>query len=263
MNRSRKLPLALLAVGLLNGTLAQAALYDRGGGLVYDDVLNITWLGDANYAKTSGYDSNGLMTWANAKTWAENLVYHDSVRGVDYSDWRLPGMIDTGRAGCNWAYAGTDCGYNVQTVGNGQVYSELAHMYYNNMGFKGRFSTAGDWQVDSGIFRDGSAQGERSGLGPYNLDPNGAINHLQAYVYWLDTDFGDGSGAAWRFATGWGEQHGNAKASEHFAWAVRTGDVAAVQSPVPEPGSSALLLAGLGVLSLVAKRRRTTRISRR
>ena len=31
-----------------------AALYDRGEGLIYDDVLDITWLQDANYAMTSG-----------------------------------------------------------------------------------------------------------------------------------------------------------------------------------------------------------------
>ena len=29
---------------------ATAALYDRGNGLIYDDVLDITWLQDANYA---------------------------------------------------------------------------------------------------------------------------------------------------------------------------------------------------------------------
>ena len=32
---------------------SQAALYDRGNGLIYDDVLDITWLQDANYAKTT------------------------------------------------------------------------------------------------------------------------------------------------------------------------------------------------------------------
>ncbi|NNF16437.1 MAG: hypothetical protein HKN70_06795 [Gammaproteobacteria bacterium] len=31
-----------------------AALHDRGNGLIYDDVLDITWLQDANYALTSG-----------------------------------------------------------------------------------------------------------------------------------------------------------------------------------------------------------------
>ena len=41
---------------------SHAALYDRGNGLIYDDVLNITWMQDANYAKTSGYDPDGAMT---------------------------------------------------------------------------------------------------------------------------------------------------------------------------------------------------------
>lgn len=43
---------------------AQASLIDRGGGLIYDSNLNVTWLQDANYAKTSGYHVSGAMTWS-------------------------------------------------------------------------------------------------------------------------------------------------------------------------------------------------------
>ena len=75
-----------------------AALYDRGSGLIYDDVLDITWLQDANYAQTSGYDVqditwlqtinqaddiNGRMTWSEANSWAAQLEYGG------YDDWRL------------------------------------------------------------------------------------------------------------------------------------------------------------------------------
>ena len=42
---------------------SHAALYDRGNGLIYDDVLNITWMQDANYAQTSGYEADGQMAW--------------------------------------------------------------------------------------------------------------------------------------------------------------------------------------------------------
>jgi len=91
---------ALLATGLVFGSTAQAALIDRGSGLIYDTDLNITWLQDANYAKTSGYDGDGLMNWTSAKSWAENLVYHDSVRNINYSDWRLP----TTRPGYGYGY---------------------------------------------------------------------------------------------------------------------------------------------------------------
>ena len=43
-------------------TISEAALIDRGNGLLYDPDLDITWLADGNYAKTSGYDDDGKMT---------------------------------------------------------------------------------------------------------------------------------------------------------------------------------------------------------
>ncbi|MCP4001697.1 MAG: DUF1566 domain-containing protein [Gammaproteobacteria bacterium] len=86
-------------VGLVTGLslfsisgLAQAALWDRGGGLIYDDDLNITWLQDATYAKTLGlgYEAKGIMLWDDANTWVADLEYYDSERNVTYDDWRLP-----------------------------------------------------------------------------------------------------------------------------------------------------------------------------
>lgn len=37
-------------VMMLTSGAVHAALHDRGGGLVYDDVLDITWLANANLA---------------------------------------------------------------------------------------------------------------------------------------------------------------------------------------------------------------------
>lgn len=76
----------MLALLLLTSH-AHATLYDRSGGLIYDDVLDVTWLQDANYAMTSGYDSDGLMTWEQASNWATALVFSG------YGDWRLPEII--------------------------------------------------------------------------------------------------------------------------------------------------------------------------
>ena len=96
---------------------SNAALWDRGGGLIYDDVLNITWLQDANYARTSGSDADGLTNWNAAVAWADGLAYYDSVRDVTWTDWRLPTTLD-----------GQDAfGYNITT-------SEMGHMYYVNLG---------------------------------------------------------------------------------------------------------------------------------
>ena len=51
--------IAALQLGLVS--TVNAELFDRGNGLIYDDVLDVTWLQDAQYAKISGYDADGMM----------------------------------------------------------------------------------------------------------------------------------------------------------------------------------------------------------
>ena len=45
--------------------VAFAGLIDRGNGMIYDDVQDITWLQDANLAGKN-------MTWYESMAWAEN-----------------------------------------------------------------------------------------------------------------------------------------------------------------------------------------------
>jgi len=52
---------AILTTVMINQSHAE--LIDRGGGLIYDTVLDITWMQDASYAQTSGYDADGKVTW--------------------------------------------------------------------------------------------------------------------------------------------------------------------------------------------------------
>ena len=94
---------------------AQAALVDRGGGMIYDTTRNITWLADMNYAKTSGLDADGRMTWSAATAWANNLVYGG------FDDWRLPTSLNADGTG--------PCGPAHNCSG-----SEMGHMFYNNWG---------------------------------------------------------------------------------------------------------------------------------
>jgi len=71
MERVRVL-LLILVVGFGFSGVSNASLWNRGGGLIYDDVLEITWLQDANYAYTNGdvqSPSNGYMFWEPAKAW--------------------------------------------------------------------------------------------------------------------------------------------------------------------------------------------------
>ena len=60
---------------------AGAVLIDRGDGLIYDSVLDVTWLQDGSYAQTSGYSSSELLTWYNATNWVDNLTF------AGFSDW--------------------------------------------------------------------------------------------------------------------------------------------------------------------------------
>jgi hypothetical protein len=101
------------AIILSLSTPANAALIDRGGGLIYDADCNITWLADANYAYTSGVDPVGWLTLDAAITWVENLEYGG------YGDWRLP-MILLPDPSCS---SGFNC-----------VGSELGHLFYEELG---------------------------------------------------------------------------------------------------------------------------------
>ena len=74
----------LLAAGFVCAPIAQAALEDLGNGVIADTDLGIAWLADANYSETSGYNTNGIMTWSAANNWVNQL------NAGGHSDWRLP-----------------------------------------------------------------------------------------------------------------------------------------------------------------------------
>jgi hypothetical protein len=227
------LAMAISSIGVMD---ASAELIDRGNGLLYDSVLNITWLQDANYAKTSGYDADGRMNWSAANTWAANLVYGG------YSDWRLAANTPVGANwNYNFSYNGTsDVGYNVISP-----HSELSYMYYVNLGLKGAISPTGAFQQDYGVFGNGTTGGQKN---------VGLVNNLQSFVYWSGTAYAPSPASyAWYFNSFDGSQGYGYQGNEFYAWAVRPGDVAA---PVPEPETYAMMLAGLGLLGFAAKRRR-------
>jgi hypothetical protein len=183
---------ALALVGLSVLTLsANAALYDRGNGLIYDDVMDITWLQDANYAQTSGYDVDGKMTWANANTWAAGLSYGG------YDDWRLASAGDTPTGG-----------YNVTT-------GELGHMFYNNLG-----NTASTSILGNVSFTDATLGGGTE-----------SFLNVQSYAYWLGEEYAPYTNNAWAFITVYGDQTNYLKSDSFYSWAVRAGDVSSVPVP--------------------------------
>jgi len=189
----------------------------------YDDVADLTWLADANYAMTSGYDADGAMNWVDANNWAAGLT----VGGV--TGWRLPNTTDIGNDGPDYANTnpGTDYGWNIT------AHSELSNMYYNVLGNLAYLDTSGNVQTGWGLIN----------IGPFSkIQPNN---------YWSATDVID-SVSAWDFLMYSGSQGTTDKATDtnQYAWAVYSGDA----SLVPIPAS--VWLFGSGLLGLVGMARR-------
>ena len=119
--------LATFALLLLGSPFrAQATLIDRGNGLIYDDVLDITWLQDANFG--------GRFDHPHALDFAANLVF----QGFD--DWRLPSMDVNGDDTVVDCYLASElaCRDN-----------ELGYMYHQNLG-----GTGNNLSGNQGLFQD-------------------------------------------------------------------------------------------------------------
>ena len=194
-------------------------LVDRGDGFIYDSLQNITWTQDANI--------NGLDNWDNQVAWAAGHSQIHSEYGT-FDDWRLPTVTDTGTSGCNYAYTGTDCGYNVDTSTG-----EMASLFYDSLG--------------NLAFYDTSGNSSQSGWGLTNTGP---FTNLQSSYYWSGTEYAPDTYDAWDFSFYFGTQgNGSYKFTGYYALAVRSGDVAAV--PVP----AAVWLFGSALMGLLGVRR--------
>ena len=119
-----KKSLLVTVIAMIMGfsTLVQADLfpgtqnfYDRGGGLIYDADLNITWY-DYTY---TGPQGRTAANWYEAMTWAAGLT----VAGL--TGWRLPATVDG--PWVNGDDGTTTAGYNITS-------SEMGHLYYVSLG---------------------------------------------------------------------------------------------------------------------------------
>ena len=156
---AQRILMACLLVGLSGA--ANATLIDRGNGLIYDDVLDVTWLQDAGMG--------GNLTWDEANTWADTLVFEG------YDDWRLPSMDLNGDGVI------VDCSSAIEAACQD---NELGYMfYYSLMGSLGDDLTGNQGLIENLQFfhwsgtefapNPGLAWGFRFRNGDQNLDLQG------------------------------------------------------------------------------------------
>lgn len=217
--------LLLCVASMLAATSANAALIDRGNGMVYDNVRNLTWLANLN---EGGLFSN----WTDAKAWATNLTHGG------FSDWRLPSVYDSDGSTICLGYNCTD--------------SELGNMYYNlfgaaaggninsatNLANRGLFSLASGSNVLA--LNEEFNAGTAGTLPPFtcNMTPGQESCNFSFRTDGLQTYGSKGNG------------------NVYIAWALREGDVLPPTGGVPEPASWAMLIAGFGLVGASQRRRR-------
>lgn len=210
----RILSSVLLAISVSS---VNAALIDRGNGLIYDTDLDITWLQDANYAMTSGYDDDGLMTFNIAKSWANQLDY------AGFTEWRLA-TVEQNDPTCGQDGIGYRYGYNCSG-------GEYGHLFYNELGGIALQHITTSSDPDVSLFTN-------------IMDGN----------YWADTYMASVSFDQWygTFNFDHGEQNTETVGTLNYAWAVHDGDIGASVVPVP----TAIWLFGSGLVGLLTAARR-------
>ncbi|MEW5788685.1 MAG: PEP-CTERM sorting domain-containing protein [Pseudomonadota bacterium] len=125
---------------------------------VYDAVLNVTWLADANYAMTSGYDADGRMAWSDALAWADQLDY------FGYTQWRLPA-------------ADPDCGHFALDC----TLNELGSLYYLGLGGEAAGNLLTTHNADFELFTN--IETASGGVGTYfTADENAGTPNAWAFA---------------------------------------------------------------------------------
>ena len=218
--------LALCSASLVAATAGQAALVNRGSDMVYDDVLNVTWVRNASLCRTLDNCLNRLddsrtgvvsgMRWNDAHEWASTLVF----RG--YDDWRLPWASVSKKTGPVGDFGVVDCATASELECRD---NEMGYMYAHNLQNLGEVAL---YNIQ-GEGWSGTAQGGVGGTS-------------DGSVQW-----------AFNFRSGRDDQaFGNVYGM--MAWAVRDGDVSDSGPALPKP--STLALAGAALFVLASNRMR-------
>lgn len=216
--------LALAGVLAFATATAHASLIARGGGLIYDDDLGITWMANASLSVTNTFGAagtinpTGTMSWLTAQNWIDAM---NAQAYLGFGNWRLPDTLYPDPA-CTATSGGHNCSG-----------SEMGHLFYNELGGVAGHDIADVHNSNYTLFK--------------NIQPN---------QYWSRTTITQNpltpDDNAWVFYFPGGVQQTIAVENFDAVWAVRDGDV--VPSTVSEPAP--LALASIGILALGFSRRK-------
>ncbi len=240
---------------------------------VYDAVLDITWLVDANLAASnsfgvSGIDSVGRMNWNTAENFIAAMNADNGGAGyLGVSSWRQT-TVSPVAGGSEFDFTRTydgssDTGFQISAQVDtfnpkGQspdfTGAELAYQYFNNLAGIGRCSGVGG-KASFGCVHN-SVYGIDDATDIANL---ARFSNIRSGAYWtgqelsLELPSGPFIGA-FGFRTTDGSQSLVREGSSLYVWAVASGDVATSAVPVP----AAEWLFGSGLLAMTGIKRKVT-----
>ncbi len=254
MNK-RILTTALASFVFSFAAVSQAELIDRGKGLIYDTVLDITWLQNANLADNDdfgvlGVGPDGQMMYATAEDFIEAL---NSANYKGFNGWRLPAILPQEGGVYNDAEevdGSADSVYNVTLPGTmyaGSTQSEFAHLHFTTLGNESIWTTSGS--ENPNCFSGDCLNNEGPFFNIYDNDQEDS-------GYWSGSPMPQ-SDDQWVFFFNCGAQCHQSNDSEMFVWPVLDGDVAITATSVPMISMWAvwLLVGMLAVTSMVLIRR--------
>lgn len=151
----------------------------------YDPNLDLTWLRDWNYSRTSGYDSDGRMNWYDAMDWAAQL------KVGRFDGWSLPQTV----------WPDPTC---------------VAQLPLDDPNFR-NWSDCKGGPLNFLWF-------EELGNEPLSVANPGPFVNVQRFLYWSQTK-GEAPGTAWYWSQGWQGWVQAYDVASPFAVAVRAGDV--------------------------------------
>ena len=193
-------------VFIFTATSSNAALIDRGGGLIYDSDQDLTWTQNAGLS--------GLLNWDEATAWAENLVFG----GV--GGWRLPTTTQ---------FDDPTCSGDVRAIGTFTLFFEHR---LDCLGGEMELLTAAADPWNNPLFEDVNSTRYWTAT-PYRDGTDPCIDYPAYDVpCTIENDNGDRTGFYWQWGfTGFDGLGGPAYkttlkgTNDRYAWAVHDGDV--------------------------------------